>query len=356
MNLIKALQERGYSVSCIAKKDSYSEKLQANNCEFHEWKIIGSSKNPLNELKCVSSLRSLLRKANPDLVLCFTIKPNLYTSILWGGKKPVINNITGLGTAFISSSKLFSTFIKAIYRFAFRNSFRVFFQNPDDAKLFIDSDIVNPAKTKIIPGSGIDINRFVPAHPGSPDGKFRFLLIARLLKEKGVLEYIEAAKTLSANHQNVVFQLLGETGADNPSAISKSELEDLIGEHSQIEYLGVSDDVRQQIADVDCVVLPSYREGVPRTMLEAAAMGKPLITSNAVGCREVVEEGVNGFLCKVKDSQDLAAKMEIMLNLADEKRAELGQSSRAMAVEKFDEKIVTGHYLDSIDELSWLAQ
>jgi glycosyltransferase involved in cell wall biosynthesis len=355
LNLIRALQEEGFEVCCIATRDRFTEKLEAAGCEFLEWDLVSSSKNPFSELKALLSLNRLLKQANPDIILCYTIKPNLYASLLWGGRRPVINNITGLGAAFGSSSGLFPALVKRVYRLALRKSYRVFLQNPDDARVFLENGIVSEDRSQLLPGSGVDIERFQPA-AGAENGRFTFLLVARMIREKGVFEFIEAAKQLSKDRDGLAFWLLGGTGIDNPSAISDAELAQAIGESRHIEYLGVSDDVRREIAQAHVVVLPSYyREGVPRTLLEAAAMGKPLITTDEVGCREAVRDGENGFLCRARDAADLAAKMQRMLNLSDEERGRLGRSSREMAVSAFDERIVIGHYLDVIKGIAQAA-
>ena len=182
------------------------------------------------------------------------------------------------------------------------------------------------------------------------DSKFRFLLIARMLRDKGVAEFVEAAKLLKPRWPQAEFCLLGFVDVQNPTAVSKAQMEAWVAE-GDVRYLGVSDDVRVEIAASDCVVLPSYREGTPRTLLEAAAMGRPLVATDVVGCREVVEDGINGFLCKPRDAQDLAAKMEAMLVLLPEQRAEMGRLGRLRVECEFDEQIVIKKYLSSISQI-----
>jgi glycosyltransferase involved in cell wall biosynthesis len=185
---------------------------------------------------------------------------------------------------------------------------------------------------------------------GSDYSKFRFLLVARMLHDKGVGEYAEAARLLRQRWPCAKFYLMGFLDVKNPAAISRAEMDTWVAEGA-VNYLGESDDVRSQIAAADCVVLPSYREGIPRSLLEAAAMARPIITTDTVGCREVVDDGVNGYLCKVRDSEDLAKKMEQMLALSPEARAQMGQRGREKVEREFDERIVIGKYLEAIAEV-----
>jgi glycosyltransferase involved in cell wall biosynthesis len=204
-----------------------------------------------------------------------------------------------------------------------------------------------------LPGSGIDLNRFTPAATTAVhdvNTKFRFLLIARILRDKGFGEYVEAARLLRQRWPQAEFCLLGFVDVQNPAAISRTEMDAWVAE-GVVNYLGVSDDVRIQIATADCVVLPSYREGTPRTLLEAAAMARPIITTDAVGCREVVDDGVNGYLCKVRNALDLAEKMGRMLSLSPGQRFEMGQRGRAKMEAEFDEQIVIRKYLAAISEI-----
>jgi glycosyltransferase involved in cell wall biosynthesis len=197
----------------------------------------------------------------------------------------------------------------------------------------------------------VDLVRFAPVVVGGDAGGFRFLLIARMLWDKGVGEYVEAARLIRERWPQPECCLLGFVDAQNPSAITGAQLQTWV-DQGVVKYLGVSDDVRAEIANADCVVLPSYREGTPRTLLEAAAMGKPIVTTDAVGCREVVDDGVNGYLCKLRDAGDLAAKMEQMLGLTAAQRAEMGRLGREKMVREFDEQIVIGKYLAAIEAIS----
>jgi glycosyltransferase involved in cell wall biosynthesis len=240
--------------------------------------------------------------------------------------------------------------VKLLYRLALGQSRRGFFQNEDDRQLFIESGLINPAVTDRLPGSGIDLATFSKvAFPAQLP--FRFVLIARMLWDKGVGEYVEAARQLKRFGVNADFCLLGFLDVANPAAISRQQMEAWVAD-GFVQYLGEADDVRGTIASAHCVVLPSYREGTPRTLLEAAAMGRPIITTDAVGCREVVDDGVNGYQCKVRDATDLAGKMVQMMALPAAELAAMGQRGREKVERQFDEKIVIAKYLAVIEEIN----
>jgi glycosyltransferase involved in cell wall biosynthesis len=242
--------------------------------------------------------------------------------------------------------------VRVLYRVALRKSTKVFFQNADDRALFVASGLVRAQVAGLLPGSGIDLVRFAPAPlRASSASSFRFLLIARMLRDKGVQEYVEAAQILRTRWPKVECCLLGFLDVQNPAAISSEQMKEWV-QQGQVSYLGVSDDVRPYIADADCVVLPSYREGTPRTLLEAAAMGRPIVTTNAVGCREVVDDGKNGFLCEVRNATNLAEKMEKMLNLSVAQREEMSVYGRKKMELEFDEQLVIDQYLATLRRIT----
>jgi glycosyltransferase involved in cell wall biosynthesis len=351
--LIRALIENGHDVIAVAPTDEYVPKLISLGCRYVPMPMDNQGTHPVRDLILLWRFFRLMRSEDPDVFLGYTVKPNVYGSLaarLLG--IPVINNIAGLGAVFIREGWLVRV-VRWLYRSALRRSAKVFFQNDDDRQLFISGGLVRAEVTDLLPGSGIDLNRFTPwlKNIGRDDGsKFRFLLIARMLRDKGVVEYVEAARLLRQRWPLAEFCLLGFLDVQNPTAISHIEMDAWVAE-GVVNYLGVSEDVRTHLVKADCVVLPSYREGTPRTLLEAAAMARPIITTDAVGCREVVDDGVNGYLCKVRDAGDLSAKMELMLSLSPEQRSEMGQQGRAKMVAMFDEQIVIGKYLAAIEEI-----
>ena len=274
----------------------------------HTLFIDRSGINPFVDFLTSLNIATVLFSVRPDCFLTFTIKPTIYGGIVARFLRiPTIPNITGLGATFLKNG-LLKILVKWLYRFSLGRAKCVFFQNNDDLNLFIDEGLVSPNITHRLPGSGIDLKRFTPRN-GVTKGRFRFLLIARMLWDKGVAEYVEAANILSSKYSEVEFCLLDFLGVQNPSSISVNQMDEWVAD-GVISYLGESEDVRNELYDADCVVLPSYREGVPRTLLEAAAMGLPIVTTNAVGCRDAVDDGKSGFLCETKNAVDLASKME----------------------------------------------
>lgn len=348
--LISSLVAAGYEVVAFAPDDKYADGLRPLGCRFVPLHMENGGTNPAKDALLMWRFLRLFVHERPDVYLGYTVKPNVYGSLaahILG--IPVINNIAGLGAVFIKGG-LIVRLVRIMYRLALSRSSKVFFQNPDDRELFIAGDLVRADVTELLPGSGIDLSRFLPAPLGEGGKKFRFLLIARMLRDKGVYEYVEAAKQLRQRWPQADFCLLGFLDVQNPTAISRTEMDAWVAE-GVVNYLGVSDDVRIQIAAADCVVLPSYREGVPRTLLEAAAMARPIITTDAVGCREVVDDGVNGYLCRVRSADDLAVKMEQMLSLPLSQRTEMGLMGRKKVENKFDERIVIGKYLNAISSI-----
>jgi glycosyltransferase involved in cell wall biosynthesis len=243
-------------------------------------------------------------------------------------------------------------FVRNMYRVALSGSKRVFFQNRNDQDEFIGQGIVRAESTMLIPGSGVDLNHYAPLARTGGDTKIVFLFMGRLLREKGVLEFAEAAHRAKAEGLSARFQLLGFAGAANPSAITVCELETIAG-RGAVEYLGETDDVRPFIAEADCVVLPSYyREGVPRSMLEAAAMERPIITTDMPGCRDTVLDGMSGYLVRPRNVEDLFRKMKSVMALSPEGRRDMGSLGRAHIARNFDERIVIDSYLEVIAKLT----
>ena len=346
--LIRALQREGYDVAAIAPPDRFSERLIALGVDYYPIAMDKKGVSPLRDLLLLLRYWRLLGRIRPDIYLGYTAKPNIYGSLAAQARGiRVINNVSGLGTAFIRQSWLTRT-VKALYRIAFRGSRTIFFQNDEDLGQFVRERIVAPSKARLLPGSGIDLERFTPgpARSGSP---FVFLLIGRLLWDKGVGEYVEAARIVRGTLPDARFQLLGPLDVANRTAVGRSDVESWVSE-GLIDYLGEADDVRPHIGEADCIVLPSYREGLPRTLLEGAAMAKPLIATDVPGCRALVEHGLNGRLCAVRDAKALATAMLEIAGLPAHERAKLGAAGRSKVEAGFGEEKVASLYLDAIAE------
>lgn len=350
LGLVKALLAEGHEVVAIAPIDEYSSKLEEAGCLFEAVKMDSRGANPIKDIALTYELYRIYQKQRPDVILQYTIKPNIYgtfaASIL---KIPVINNVCGLGTAFLNKNFVSRCAI-ALYKLAFRFPKLVFFQNNDDKEFFLKSKIIKNTKTDVLPGSGIDVNEFVPKDKTFKDAPFTFLLISRLIHDKGILEYIDAIKVLKSKGVDAKFQLLGHLDTKHTRGIAK-ELVDQWIEQGVVEYLGAVEDVKPFINNSDCVVLPSYREGTPRSLLEAASSGKPIVATDVAGCNNIVDHRVNGFLCESKNAEDLADKMEEML-IQDEKSIKrMSDASRHIAVNRFNERIVIDKYLKSISKV-----
>jgi glycosyltransferase involved in cell wall biosynthesis len=296
-----------------------------------------------------------LRRIRPAVYLGYTAKPNIYGSLAAHALGiPVINNIAGLGVAFLKRDWLNVT-IRSLYRVALARSRHIFFQNPDDLALFAGARLVDLERTSLLPGSGVDLSRFQPVLAAPGEGReLNFLLLARLLWAKGVRDYVEAARLVRAKHGQVRFRIAGPIEPGRKESVQAADLEGWQREELT-EYLGPLKDVRPALAEADCVVLPSYYpEGTPRSLLEAAAMAKPLISCDVPGCREIVRESVNGLFCEPRTPHSLAAAMERIITMPDEQRAEMGMASRREVERRFDERFVIRRYVEEVSRVPGL--
>ena len=344
--LIRALVAAGYEVIALAPQDAYSSQLARLGCRFIAVPMDNNGTHPGRDLMLLVRYIRVLRSLQPGAYLSYTVKPNIYGSMAAHWLKiPVVNNIAGLGTAFIKGGWL-NRVVRRLYRAALYRSARVFFQNSDDRNLFISGGLVAAEKTDTLPGSGIDLQKFVP-HELPAEPPVRFLLVARMLWDKGVGEFVAAARILKHRNLNVECYLLGFLDNENPVAVSAGQIDEWEQE-GVVSYLGASDDVAEQVNKASCVVLPSYREGLPRALLEAAAMARPVVATDAVGCRDVVNHGMSGYLCRLRDPEDLADKMEQIATLSPAERRAMGLRGRAKVEREFDEKIVIQRYLDTV--------
>ena len=351
-NLIRGLLGAGYEVVALAPNDRHASRVRELGCRFIHLPMDNMGTNPLRDLLLLWRYFRLFRKIRPVAMLGFTIKPNVYGSIAarWLGI-PVVNNIAGLGKTFLHEGWL-NRVARVLYRIALSCSRRVFFQNQDDLNLFVENGLVREDKAARLPGSGVDTAHFAPqAVSTQTDSAFRFLLLARLIWDKGVGEYIEAVRILRDAGMKVDARLLGFLDVRNPAAISRKQVESWQAE-GMVTYLGDANDVRPHLAAVDCVVLPSYREGAPRSLLEAASMAKPVITSDVPGCRDVVLAGKTGYLVPAKDPRALADAMQRMARLPVEEREKMGKAARQFVVDKYDERKVVEAYIAVMRDIS----
>jgi glycosyltransferase involved in cell wall biosynthesis len=350
--LLRALQKAGYSLVAAVPDDERASKLKEEGIEVRPMPIAPHGTSPVAELRLLCRYISLLRELRPVAFLGFTIKPNIYGALAgrFAGVA-VVNNVTGLGIAFTKAG--LRALIRTLYRIAFRRSHRVFFQNRESRDLFVAAGMVQAGQTALLPGSGIDLQRFAPAsRENRTDTEFVFLLPSRLMWQKGVGEYCEAARRIRTNHPAVRFQLAGPIEPEsNKDAIPRRQIDEW--QQQGIAYLGATDDVRPLFNAADCIVLPSYYpEGVPRALIEAAAMGKPIITTDTPGCREVVDPGQTGHLCVPRSVESLVTAMLQMIGSSPDERSEMGRRARIKAERQFDEQLVIDAYLSAIGAIA----
>lgn len=348
--LLKSLVENGYDVTVIAPRDSYVSEIEKWNCRFIHIKMNQYKTNIFSEVSLLVRLFFFMLREKPNIILSYTIKPNIYSSIIARILNiPIINNITGLGVVFLKKGYL-RIIVKMLYKIALSKSNKVFFQNIADKKLLESLGLVSPAQGETLPGSGVNISKFAPTSKPHSDTT-RFLLVARMLRSKGILEFVNATKLLLQRGHDIHCSLLGKFDPFANDSISKRDLDSLSGKNG-LHYLGETDNVAAEIAAVDCVVLPSYYpEGTPKSLLEAAAMARPIITTDTPGCRDVVEDGITGHLCKPRDYFDLANKMELIILSTKEEKDNMGRAGRSKIEREYDENIVVNRYLDAIQSM-----
>lgn len=356
--LLLALVNRGLNVHVaaplISTNVSVNKELKRYGIITHDISMQRTGLNPLSDLKTTIDLYSLMKKIQPDLTLGYTIKPVIYGNIAaWCSRIPRrYALITGLGYAFQESAdnnkrKIIRSIVQGLYRFALNKTSSVFFQNPDDEALFRERKILTEKTPSfVVNGSGVDLNEY--PETSLNNSKIRFLFVGRLLGDKGIREYIKAAEIIKKQYQNIEIDIVGSLDI-NPDAIQQSELDQWI-KHGIINYFGELQDVRPNIAAASVFILPSYREGVPRSTLEAMSMGRAIITTNAPGCKETVIDGENGFLVPVKNSELLVNAMEKFI-LNPELIKSMGKKSRMIAEEKFDVKKVNQQMLQGMELL-----
>ncbi|GAA5040250.1 glycosyl transferase [Marivirga lumbricoides] len=349
-SLIQELLRSGHSVVAIAPHDDYTEKLIQMGCSFEDVTMDSRGANPFKDLGLTYELYNIYKRTKPDVILHYTIKPNIYGTLAATALSiPVINNISGLGTIFLNDTWI-SKIALTLYRFSFKFPKQVFFQNQEDLQLFLDKELIQRNICEVIPGSGIDLSHFYPKEKTEikPEKPFEFLMISRLIIDKGIREYVAACAILQERGINATFSLLGTLDEEHSRGIASEELEEWIQE-GYINYLGSTDDVRPYIHNADCIVLPSYREGTPRTLLEAAACAKPIVATNVPGCNNIVDDKRNGLLCKVKDENDLALKMKNMFYLGEEEQRKMGLEGRDIVERRFDHHIIIDRYMKAIE-------
>ena len=353
LNVIEKLLNDGFDVFVLAPIDEYIEYKERFPRVIHiPLRVLTrDSKHPLKDLILIAELRRKYKLLNLDLVLHYTHKPNIYGAI--AGKLlsiPTIGVVTGLGYPFLKKGWI-EKLVTLMYKMTLGFHKKVIFENEDDRILFIDKKIVKQDKAVSIKGCGVNITHFSPNGKSSKEDITRFTFIGRLLYDKGIKEFVKAASEIKNRYNGTTkFTVVGELDKDNPSSVNPDELAKWVHEDI-IDYKGYVKDVRKVISDSDCIVLPSYREAIARSLTEAMAMGKPIITTNVAGCKEAVDDGVNGFIVKVKSSDSLEEAISKMITVGNEERIKMGLAGRKKAEIEFDDKIIATQIVAEINSI-----
>ena len=341
LELVERLLADGHQVVISSPYGERIEDLKALGCEYHEIDIARHGMNPVKELKLISDYKKLLDQVKPDMVFAYTIKPNIYGSIACRSRKvPCVTNITGLGTA-VENGGLVQKITVLLYKYAFMKVQRVFFQNTENMQFFVDHKIAL-GKHDLLPGSGVNLQRFeVLEYPGTDTVEFAF--ISRIMKEKGIDQYLEAAEYIRNKYPNTAFHVCGFC-----EDAYEDKLKDLT-DKGIINYHGMVRDIKGFLKGIHCTIHPTYYpEGLSNVLLESSACARPIITTDRSGCREVIDDGVNGYVVKQQDSQDLIEKIEKFLKLSVDERKAMGMAGRSKVEREFDRQIVVEKYIEEV--------
>lgn len=351
IEVIRRLLEQGFEVVVIAPDDEFSQLLVSEGCRFVPLSFNNKAENPFQDLAFYSKLKKLYREIKPDFIFHYVAKPNIYGSLAASALGiPSVAVITGLGYAFAKKNWLYWV-VKQLYKRALKRTREVWFLNNEDARVFINEKIVAIEKMKVLPGEGVDTQHFAPIEQTSikKERPFTFLMSARLLKSKGIGLYADAARILRKKNYDVRFQLIGFFEKHHPDSITQEDLNRWEKE-GLVHYCGYYRDVREYLQSADCFIFPSfYNEGVPRSLMEAASMELPIITSFNRGCKEVVLNNSTGYICNLNDPFDLADKMERVLNLSEDDRTRMGRNGRMLVIRKFDIAKVIDEYIEILN-------
>lgn len=344
--ILRAFSAAGHDVILAMPKGEHTREIEACGCSIVDIAVSRHGTNPLQDIRLLHTFRRLIRQYRPDVVLTYTVKPNVYGSLACQMEKvPYLNNVTGLGSVLQSNSPL-AKLILFLQKVAYRKSSCVFFQNESNYRELLNKGVVSPETPyEILPGSGVnlELNAYVPMR--EDDGAVRFIIVSRLRDDKGYREFFEAAERVKEKHPNTEFHVVGWIEEEKYKAV----VDDLV-RRGIIIFHGkqVQEDVHKLIAECDCLVHPSYHEGMSNVLLEAAATGRPVIASDIPGCRETFDEGISGIGCEVGNVDSIEDAMERMVKLSSEMRIRYGKNGREKVKKCFDRNIVAKQYLDRI--------
>ena len=348
MGVMSELVRDGYEVVIIAPKDGDITALKQAQIRLIPIEMDCKVMNPFVDIQLAKTLKKIYKKEQFHMVFHFTIKPVIYGS--WAARRariPQISVITGLGYTFIRKGWI-TRFAKCLYRYALRTANEVWFLNQEDKSLFVEQNLVSPFKARLIHGEGVDVRKY-QSNSDLSASPYTFLFIGRVLWDKGVGEFVKAAQVVKKQHPKVQFHILGQLGANNPACVSIEQMEQW-EQTRTVKYLGETSNVLPYIEKATCIVLPSYREGVSRVLLEAASMERPIIATNVPGCREIVIDNYNGFLCEAQDTNSLIACMMHMLSLSPTELTSFGKNGRSHVLQQFDEQKTIALYRHKLQE------
>ena len=351
LGVMKKFLSLGHEVYSVAPFDEYAEIIEKAGIKvIFIKKLKRSDTNPIQEIRLLKEYVEVYKEIKPDFIFHYTIKPNIYgTLAAWFCKIPSISVTTGLGNAFSGKGIIFLA-AKYLYKLSSHYSKETWFLNDSDRDLFVRNNIIPLKKTFILPGEGVNMLQFGTSTYPTEEASVNFLLISRMLYDKGVELFVTATKILIEKGYNINSVLLGQLDPENPQGISAEKLA-MWNKEGYVQYPGYSPNVKPYIENAHAVVLPSfYKEGIPRVLMEAACMERAIITTDTPGCTEIVDDGVNGYLCKANDVNDLVEKMTSFIELSYQKKIEMGQAGRRKMELRFDEKIIIEIYLDKLQQ------
>jgi len=349
LETITAFLDLGYEVIISSPYGSRIEDLKELGCSYIETEFDNRGTNVKKDLKLIGHYRKVMREVKPHVVLTYMIKPNIYGGIAATKENiPFIANITGLGRA-LENKGIMQKVTTELYRFAFKKVFCVFFQNEENLNFFKQRK--NAIKqSKLLPGSGVNLVKFKPLPYPNPDN-ISFVFIARIMKEKGIDQYLDAASYIKEKYPNTIFHVCGSVEDDYKSTLEKYDQEGTIVYHGRVN------DIQGILKDVHCTIHPTYYpEGMSNVLLESCATARAIITTDRAGCREIVDDGENGFICESKSSADLIAKVELFLSKSYEEKREMGQKGRNKVEKEFDRNIVVKAYLEEVSKVITLKR
>ncbi|EMF0589814.1 glycosyltransferase family 4 protein, partial [Enterococcus faecium] len=337
--IVEALIEKGYEVIIVSPFGERIPLLEELGCKFIEVEVDRHGMNPFKEFTLIKHYKDILTKINPLVVLTFTIKPNIYGGLASAKLNiPYISNITGLGTA-LEKNSLTSKILVLLYKISFRRINSIFFQNNENLEFFKKKRIAKENKYNLLPGSGVNLNYF-KLLPYPKSDVIKFVFISRLMKEKGIEQYLEAAEIIKKEYPNTEFHICGFAEQDYEKKLTSLQKSGII------IYHGMVIDIRKLLIDMHCTIHPSYYpEGISNVLLESASSGRPLITTNHVGCREVINKNKNGYLFQPKNTDDLVIQIKKFLDLSYEEKRDMGKESRKYVSERFSRDIVIDQYM-----------